>query len=72
MTLRSRVPSALLIAAAFAVTPSPMTQGQSNGLHFGRHVDQPVFDISALPEAVTTLDRVDATVLDEVERLSAS
>lgn len=68
MKLRTRFYSAALAATAFVMTPSPVTQGQANGIGLSYHVDDSLLSAAHSADAAG-LDGMDAVALAEVERI---
>jgi hypothetical protein len=64
MILRVRAFMALLVAAAFVITPSPVSQGHANSASTRYHVDGVLFSDVA---GISRLDAIDRATLMAVQ-----
>jgi hypothetical protein len=71
MDARTKFVSAVFAAAAFVVTPSPLTVGQANSIAQRNHVDQAVIGADDDIAARMALDVIDEMAVAEVEALIA-
>lgn len=66
MKLRVEALTALCIAAAFIVTPSPVSQGQASSAHQRYHADKGLYGAD---RGDADLERIDGEALKAVESL---